>query len=224
MIASEWNSIAYRNTSSSSSSSSSSSLYPMAIDTDHDDEHKIMMYSEYIIPSQMPFMSMACTTLDQTYHHMELYQNHCLQYFHTDTICYYTDPIEDRVLYQKQQHHWDPIHTWFTSTVGRQSNPTSSSSSPSIAVGSMEGVMFAKHGKGLCHPPQLVQACETWIQSLDAWHLTALYNMCADTKRFMISSALLMAVRISRIVSKGYESSSKGTNDIINRGLRFYVY
>jgi ATP synthase mitochondrial F1 complex assembly factor 2 len=81
----------------------------------------------------------------------------------------------------------------------------------------MEGVMFAKHGKGSCHPPQLVQACATWIQSLDAWHLTALYNMCTDTKGFMISSALLMASHtkhssssISSIGSSSSDRSSSG--------------
>ena len=51
-----------------------------------------------IQPNQMPLMTLACTTLDQTSTQMTLYQQHCIQYLSTDTICYFADPTNDRVL------------------------------------------------------------------------------------------------------------------------------
>ena len=41
------------------------------------------------------------------------------------------------------------------------------------------------------HPESLYEACVKWTQSLDAWHLTALNAVAAETKSFLVAYALL---------------------------------
>lgn len=198
MIASEWNSISYRGGSGSNDDSSINN-------NTSSHEENVVTYNQYIIPSQMPFMTIACTAIDQTSNQMDTYRKYCISYLHTDTICYWSDPIDDRVLYTKQQLVWNHIHTYFK-------NDFCGGHEPSVAIGPMEGILIIKNGmKGLGHPKQLINFCENWLHTLDAWQLTALYNICADSKSFIISTALLMS---------NYQDHNTNTNNFtVNQAL-----
>jgi ATP synthase F1 complex assembly factor 2 len=63
-----------------------------------------------IQPAQMPLMTLVCTALDQVVTTPHTFQQHSLHYLGTDTVCFYADPTEDRVLYQTQERAWKPIH------------------------------------------------------------------------------------------------------------------
>jgi chaperone required for assembly of F1-ATPase len=65
-----------------------------------------------VIPNQMPIMTYTCTVLDQVVNHQESYRQQCLQYLATDTICYYADPVHEKILYHQQKKAWKFIHDW----------------------------------------------------------------------------------------------------------------
>ena len=44
---------------------------------------------------------------------------------------------------------------------------------------------------GLPHPPILVEKAKRWVNSLDAWTLTALYSACVEAKSFYIGAGLI---------------------------------
>ena len=63
-------------------------------------------------------------------------------------------------------------------------------------MGAQEGVLFSRRSKetgeiGLPHPRTLHDACVEWTQGLDAWHLTALNAVAAETKSFLLAYAVL---------------------------------
>ena len=50
---------------------------------------------------------------------------------------------------------------------------------------------MSKHGNGLPHPPELMEYAKKYIQSLDAWHLTAFYSTAREAKSFWMAWAVL---------------------------------
>jgi ATP synthase mitochondrial F1 complex assembly factor 2 len=154
-----------------------------------------------IVPLQMPLMTLVCTTLDQTASSdttHALYQQHCLNYFHTDTICYWADPVEDRILYGRQQSAWQDIYEWF------QDDFIKGLPLPAQVYGMQDGALFRRgpqsvttatqsphNTRGLAHDAALIEAASAWVTSLDAWHLTALYVACAEAKSFGIAAGLV---------------------------------
>jgi ATP synthase F1 complex assembly factor 2 len=141
----------------------------------------------------------------------ERFVEQALRYLPTDTVCYYADPVEERVLYRRQCEAWDPIHDWVQSTWGHR---------PATVQGLQDGILFSTRARvlhggaptsevgtpaststvlgrgkgraGLPHPAQLVRACERWARELDAWHLVALCSVAADTKSYFTAMMLLM--------------------------------
>jgi ATP synthase mitochondrial F1 complex assembly factor 2 len=155
-----------------------------------------------IVPLQMPLMTLVCTTLDQTASSdatHALYQQHCLNYLHTDTICYWADPVEDRILHGRQQSAWQEIYEWF------QDDFIKGLPQPAQVYGMENGALFRRgpsvitttatqstqNTRGLAHDAALVEAASAWVTSLDAWHLTALYVACAEAKSFGIAAGIV---------------------------------
>lgn len=140
--------------------------------------------SPVLVPAQMPLMTLSCTAIDQVASQPDFYREQVLRYLATDTVCFWADPTEDRGLYQRQQQAWEALHEWV--------ERWSCGHKAATALGTMEGVILSRRG-GLGHPPGLVQFCQDWVESLDAWHLAALHAACAETKSFLTSAALLVA-------------------------------
>lgn len=137
-----------------------------------------------IQPAQMPLMKLACTALDQA---GPAFAAQSLRFLQTDTICYWADPTEDRILYSRQQRAWKDFHKWI------RNDFCQSQFAPSQAFGNSEGMLFlkTKTGIGLDHPDGLVEACTKWISKLDSWHLTALHSVCSDAKSFWVGVGVL---------------------------------
>lgn len=142
--------------------------------------------TDQIQPTQMPLMRLACTTLDQTAHHMSVYQEQALNFVPTDTLCFWADPTrdEERILYQRQEESWDKVHQRVTSVVGEPL---------ATASGKTEGIWLTIGGskRGLPHPPSVTRYSESFCSSLDAWHLTALNQLASEAKSFWLAWALL---------------------------------
>jgi len=148
-----------------------------------------------IQPPQMPVMTLACTALDQVAVQPDHYRQQCLRFLQTDTVCYWTDPVEDRVLYARQQRAWKQLHAWI------QNEFAPVGEAPAQVVGGMnEGTLFPIRSSssgtnnktvGLPHSPPLRTACEQWVHSLDAWHLAALHSCCAEAKSFFVAAAVM---------------------------------
>jgi ATP synthase mitochondrial F1 complex assembly factor 2 len=156
-----------------------------------------------IQPTQLPLTTLVCTALDQTCLDPVKYRESALRFLGTDTICYYSDPLSDRELYQQQAKLWDPIHSYFAGH-----HLCTATGPPATVYGVDEGVQWATMrlrsrqlddqtiptqvvSPGLPHPPSLVKACRNWVSGLDAWHLTILSSCASETKSFLLSFALL---------------------------------
>ena len=150
-----------------------------------------------IQPTQMPLMRLACTALDQTSHQMSIYQQQCLQFVPTDTLCFWADPADDtdRPLYQAQTDHWTDLHERVTQVTGGAALAT--------AMGSTESVLARR---GLPHPPAIHQYASWFVEHLDAWHLTALHQLATEAKSFWLAWALL--TQLSSVSSSSSSSSS----------------
>lgn len=136
-------------------------------------------------PAQMPLMTLACTALDQTTSAPEVAQANSLIYLPTDTICYWADPTEDRLLHRKQMDAWDGIHDHCEALFGGRA---------AAAMGA-EGILMTRvrdrKSIGLPHPDKLFDGAQQFVQSLDAWHLTALSIVASEAKSFLVGTALL---------------------------------
>jgi ATP synthase F1 complex assembly factor 2 len=139
-------------------------------------------------PTNMPFMTLACTVLDQAALHPRHYQDEALKYLPTDTTCFWADPLEDRVLYRRQEQAWSSLHQFIEERLGEK---------PITAMG-MEGILMSRRREGtkpfagLPHPSPLLDAAKEWTHSLDAWRLIALNSINAQSKSWMVGYAMLM--------------------------------
>jgi ATP synthase mitochondrial F1 complex assembly factor 2 len=86
-------------------------------------------------PAQMPLMTLVCTALDQTTAAPEVAQANSLTYLPTDTICYWADPVEDRLLHRKQKEAWDSIHNHCETFFGERA---------AVAMGANEGLLLSR--------------------------------------------------------------------------------
>ena len=141
---------------------------------------------DHIKPIQMPLMRLSCTTLDQTSHHMKNYQQEALRFVPMDTLCFWADPThdEDRTLYQRQEEAWQKVHERVESVIGEPLG---------TAAGKMEGIWLSARGSslGLKHPTAVTRYSQSFAESLDAWHLTALNQLATEAKSFWLAWALL---------------------------------
>jgi ATP synthase F1 complex assembly factor 2 len=135
-------------------------------------------------PVQMPLMTLACTTLDQTASHADVYRKQVLNYLPTDTVCYWADPTNDRVLYRRQEEAWRDLHVHAEQSFGE---------TLVTALGTDEGMIMARNSKtaGLPLAPSLTEKCRAWVYSLDAWHLTAMASCASEAKSFWVAWALV---------------------------------
>jgi ATP synthase F1 complex assembly factor 2 len=141
-----------------------------------------------IQPSNMPLMTLACTTLDQAALHPKHYRDEAINFLRTDTTCFWADPTEDRLLHRRQKQAWQGLHDFCCDRLG--------GSSPTTALG-IEGILMTrKRGSekpqtGLPHPEILTELAIKWIYSLDAWQLVALNSIANQAKSFLIAFAIL---------------------------------
>ena len=97
------------------------------------------------------------------------------------------------MLHKKQSKAWDGLHT----TVSQSLLGVSSSDlGPAQAMGGGEALLLSRSSEGnpnsgLPHPPILVDRAQAWVNTLDAWTLTALYSACAESKSFFIGAGLI---------------------------------
>lgn len=142
--------------------------------------------SRGIQPSNMPFMTLACTALDQAVNHPQVYRDEAIRYLRSDTTCFWADPAEDRLLHRQQQQAWKGLHEFCTLRLG--------GSSPTTAIG-LEGILMcrkrgtSKPHTGLPHPQSLIDSAIRWTRSLDAWQLIALNSIATQAKSFLIGNA-----------------------------------
>jgi ATP synthase F1 complex assembly factor 2 len=159
-----------------------------------------------IQPSLMPFMTLCCTAIDQIARQPETYRQQIMRFLQTDTICYWADPTEDRVLFKKQQKAWKKLHNWIQQSFTKNL-ASIQSRTPAQAVGHPEGVIMAAQANGLPHPEPLVTACQNWIaHGFDAWHLAVFFRMACEAKSFFVAAALITgyfdpehAIRAARV-------------------------
>ena len=133
-------------------------------------------------PTQMPLMTLACTAIDQTANAMHVYQQQALSYLPTDTLCFWVDPMEERVLYRKQQAAWDKIHTICEKILGDK---------PAMTLGVTDSLWLTRKAKGLPHPPRVTQEATALVHSLNAWELTALASITTNCKSILIGLAMM---------------------------------
>lgn len=141
---------------------------------------------DYLQPAQMPLMTLACTALDQTASAPDVVQEQALKFLGTDTICYWADPTEDRVLNKRQQQAWEHIHNYCEKLLCDK---------VAVAVGANEGLLMSRVRRnksiGLPHPEQVIVQARKIVQSLDIWHLTALSSICSGSKSLLVALASL---------------------------------
>ena len=62
-------------------------------------------------------------------------------------------------------------------------------------MGAGEGILMsrarAQKGSGLPHAPVLVQNAKSFVEQLDAWELTALQSITAESKSFLVGAAVI---------------------------------
>jgi ATP synthase mitochondrial F1 complex assembly factor 2 len=138
-------------------------------------------------PTNMPFMTLACTVLDQAALHPHVYREEALKFLPTDTTCFWADPMEDRVLHRRQEQAWTGIHQYCHHRLGAK---------PTTAMG-IEGILMSRQRgsvkpfAGLPHPVELTEAARNWTESLDAWQLVALSSINSQAKSFLVGFSLL---------------------------------
>lgn len=171
--------------------------------------------TEYLVPTQMPLMTLTCTTLDQVSTHSAFTetQNNCMKYLFNDTTCYYADPSEDRVLYRKQVKYWETIHDFVENKLLFGENNSENNLGkmrPAVAHGHFDGMLLSRgkgtKNSGLPHPPELVQAIQTYVQSLNAWELTCLQTITMEAKSLLLGLSILKSVQNK---NNGSKSASK---------------
>jgi ATP synthase F1 complex assembly factor 2 len=150
-------------------------------------------------PVQMPLMTAVCTALDQTLPHRAQIIDQCLRFLFTDTTCYFTDPKEDRVLYQRQKKYWNSLHDYIAHsltippphTSDTTTTTTTATARPALATtattGNSNSILFGN----LPHPEELVSFCKNYLNQLDVWHLTAIHSIASETKSLLIALAAL---------------------------------
>jgi len=171
--------------------------------------------SKQIQPSNMPLMTLACTTLDEAANHPKFYRDEALNYLRTDTTCFWADPTKDRLLHRRQQQAWKGLHEFCRQRLDGVS--------PTTAMG-IEGILMSrKRGSikpqaGLPHPDSLTEAATRWTHSLDAWQLVALNSIASQAKSFLIAFSLLESNGINFSKNKAYTSSN---NNYDNNGNHY---
>ena len=168
----------------------------------------------YLQPAQMPVMTLCCTAIDQVASHPKAHQVDILRYLRNDTSCYWADPTEDRILYRQQSQAWDKLHK----TVSSELLGLPDDLGPTQAVGGSDALLISRKSdgnrmSGLPHPPLLVDRAKEWVDSLDAWTLTALYSACAESKSFFIGAAMIFEAM----------QHAKGECEVANRDPKWAV-
>ena len=131
----------------------------------------------------------------------------------TIKTCYWADPTEDRILHRHQESAWKELHDFIEDELNHR---------PAMAMGVQEGMLMSQRNsqtgiRGLPHPPSLYEACVEWTRGLDAWHLTALNAVAAETKSFLVAYALLHPA--SPFSSHG-NSGGGGKDDAAAKAIR----
>ena len=148
-----------------------------------------------IVPASMPLTTMVCTAIDQISSQPQFSRDNILRYLKNDTVCYLSDPAEDRVLYRKQMKAWEELHKWAQDHLGGGEH------APARAIGNDEGLIMSrarksKPGAGLPHPDVLVEEAEAWVSTLDAWRLIAMQAVTVEAKSFLVGMAVVRGCEV----------------------------
>ena len=125
-----------------------------------------------IEPSTMPLMSLAATWLDQTAEGRELVVKNVFKYLHTDTVCFYAEPVL-RVLRKRQTKAFRPLHEWMADDWG-------------CDLATSNEVFRLKH------PAETVTRVKSMVNALDDAALTALQCATMETKSLVLALALVL--------------------------------
>jgi chaperone required for assembly of F1-ATPase len=114
----------------------------------------------------------------------DAYRKQVLNYVLTHTVCYWADPTTDRILYRRQEEAWNDLYAHIESSFGETMTK---------AMGAPEGMIMARNSvtAGTSLTKELQDKCRAWVDTLDAWHLTALYSATSEAKSFCVAWALL---------------------------------
>ena len=161
----------------------------LAIASEWDDQ------KESIKPAQMPLMTLVCTTIDQlTIPSVRTFTiDKILSYLKNDTTCYFADPIEDRVLYRRQEKYWEKLHKWLA-----DDNEVGLGVKPARAMGNGEGLIMSRMRKsksaGLPHDEELVMKARTFLEGCDGWTLAAMQNITMEAKSFLVGMGVVRGI------------------------------
>lgn len=148
-----------------------------------------------IQPAQMPLMTLVCTTIDQmTIPSVRTATiDKIISYLKNDTTCYWADPTEDRVLHRKQSQSWTKLHEWISND-----DQFGLGVKPAVALGAGEGLIMSRMRKnkqkssaGLPHDEQLVENARLFLESCDAWTLSAMQNVTMEAKSFLVGMGVV---------------------------------
>jgi ATP synthase F1 complex assembly factor 2 len=198
----------------------------------------------HLRPAQMPLMTLCCTTLDQVANNPSSHQIDILRYLANDTTCYYANPnnSKERPLYTRQCSAWDGLHSHVITTVLKIDNSDDNGGGvddvqPACAMGEGEAISLSRRNStnsnsnssstssssttttsniysGLPHPPILITAAQQWVQSLDAWTLTALYSACVESKSFFVGAALIHTAMNNTTTNSSNSTATTNTDNI----------
>jgi ATP synthase F1 complex assembly factor 2 len=148
-----------------------------------------------IKPAQMPLMTLVCTTLDQLTIPgvRERTIDELMRYLRNDTTCYWVDATEDRVLYRKQQKHWEDLHNWV------DCQRRGLGVKPAKAIGAGEGLVMSrmrasKKFSGLPHSDELIENAKAFLDTCDSWSLVAMQTVTMEAKSFLVGMAIVRGV------------------------------
>lgn len=155
-----------------------------------------------INPTQMPLMTLTCTTIDQLSipSVQSSTRNNILNYLKNDTTCYWTDPMEDRVLYKKQEKHWKKLHDWICSS----KHSFGLGYDVAKAIGYQDGIIMSrkrlgsqskKEFAGLPHSETIMRNAKLFLEECDAWTLTSMQTITIEAKSFIVAMGLIRSIQ-----------------------------
>jgi ATP synthase F1 complex assembly factor 2 len=164
----------------------------------------------------MPLTTLSCTVLDQVCEQPHHYQNSVLRYLPTDTLLLWADPAVDPDLHSEQDRLWRPIHRRLERILGRPFPTTTADANVIIP-----SARHSNHGNGSAGSrpagdPSLLQFCQEWVESLDAWHLGILYSLTVEAKSLGLALSYLHSS--SQLDGAGDDDGDPIASSLLNGG------
>lgn len=123
-------------------------------------------------PTTMPLMTLASTAIDQIALDPETTIKTCMKYLPTDSALFHTDET-DRILLKKQRTLLQPPIKWLSRQL-RMEIPTTTGMTSRIQ-----------------HPPEILEAIEKLVSSMDHFTLACLQNATSECKSIVLALAFV---------------------------------